>query len=357
MKSRKWAAFLAAIMILAACGNGDGGDDAAEGADADGAPRELDDDRDDAATDDVPEDWPDELVLTLQPAEDAGALIEDAEVLAGLLADRLGIPVLAEVPQDYAAVIEALGSGRVDIGGGFGPIDVARAMDQADAEPILQSERFGEFLYVSQWFTNDPETYCEDEPVEEVYEEDGDAYPMRFCNGVNELESAEEGPVGLEFLENAGNADISFVAEGSISGQVFPAFGLLEAGYDLDELDTEFAGGHPESVLRVYNGDSSVGVSYVDARQAVVGEFGDVGEQVVVFAWSAPIPNDGFVVRGDLPEDLKRAITDALRGIAGHEEDGQVLLDLYNVEGLRPADPDDFQNARDVDATLGEHLD
>jgi phosphonate transport system substrate-binding protein len=357
MTSRKWAAFLAAIMILAACGNGDGGDDAAEGSDADEAPQELDDDRDDAATDGVPEDWPDELVLTLQPAEDASALIEDAEVLAGLLADRLGIPVVAEVPQDYAVVIEALRSGRVDIGGGFGPINVARAMDQADAEPILQSERFGEFLYASQWFTNDPETYCEDEPVEEVYEEDGEVYPMRFCNGVNERESAEEGPVGLEFLENAGNADISFVSEGSISGQVFPAFGLLEAGFDLDELDTEFASGHPESVLRVYNGDSSVGVSYVDARQDVVAEFGDVGERVVVFAWSAPIPNDGFVVRGDLPEDLKWAITDALLGIAEHEEDGQVLLDLYNIEGLRPADPGDFQNARDVDATLGEHLD
>jgi phosphonate transport system substrate-binding protein len=363
MKSRKWAAFLAASMILAACGgNGDGGDDAADPADtAEGDATEETDDEgaetdDGEAAGDVPADWPESLVLTLQPAESSTELLEDAEVLGELLSERLGVPVEAEVPNDYQAVIIALQSGQADIGGGFGPVNVARAMDQADAEPILQAERFGEFLYVSQWFTNDPDTFCEDTPVEETYEEDGEEYTFLFCNGVNEAETSEEGPIGLEFLENVADVPISFVSEGSASGQVFPAFGLIEAGYELGELDTFTSGGHPESVASVYNGDAVVGVSYNDAREDLVAEIPDVGEQVVVFAWSAPIPNDGFVVRGDLPEDLKQAITDALLDIAQDEADGQVLLELYNIDGFRPADPADFENAREVDAELGELL-
>jgi len=179
---------------------------------------------------------------------------------------------------------------------------------------------------------------------------------MLFCNGVSELESPEDGPIGLEFLEFVEDVPISFVSEGSASGQVFPAFGLIEAGFDLAELDTFTSGGHPESVLSVYNGDATVGVSYNDARQDLVAEFPDVGEEVVVFAWSAPIPNDGFVVRGDLPDDLKQAITDALLDIAQDEADGAVLLELYNIDGFREADPADFENARQVDAELGELL-
>lgn len=157
-------------------------------------------------------------------------------------------------------------------------------------------------------------------------------------------------------LENAADVTISFVSEGSASGQVFPSFGLIEAGYDLDSLDTIFAGGHPESVLAVANGDATIGVSFNDAREELVAENSNIGEQVVVFAWSAPIPNDAFVVRGDLPDDLKAAITEALLEIANDEEAGQVLRDLYNIDGFRPADPADFENARRVDQELGELL-
>jgi len=349
MNLRKWAALAAVTALVAACGNGEEAPE--ETPEAAEAPAETEE----APADDRA-DWPDSLVLTLQPAENPEALIDDAQILGDMLADRLGIEVTAEVPTDYQAVIVGLQTGEADIGGGFGPVNVARAMDQAGAEPILQSERFGEFLYVSQWFTNDPDTFCADEPVEGIYEEDGEEFTMLFCNGVNELQTSEEGPVGLEALENAGDVTISFVSAGSASGEVFPAFGLIEMGYDLDELDTMYAGGHPESVLAVANGDATIGVSYNDAREDLVQERASIGEEVIVFAWSAPIPNDGFVIRGDLPQSLKDAVTEALLDIAQDEADGEVLLDLYNIDGFRPADPADFDNAREVDAQLGELL-
>ncbi len=365
MKMRKFAAFVAVAALVAACGNGE--DPAEETPEADAeveAPAE--DPEEDPAEDEAPEeddaaaaddeDWPDSLLMTLQPAENPEALIDDAQALGDMLSEKLGIEVEAEVPTDYQAVIVGLQTGQADIGGGFGPVNVARAMDQAGAEPILQSERFGEFLYVTQWFTNDPDTFCEDEPVEEIYEDDGEEYVMLFCNGVNELETSEEGPIGTEMLENAGDVTISFVSQGSASGEVFPAFGLIEMGYELDELDTMYAGGHPESVLAVANGDATIGVSFNDAREDLVEEVPDIGEQVVVFAWSDPIPNDGFVIRGDLPQSLKDAVTEALLEIAEDEEQGEVLLDLYNIDGFREADPADFEVARQVDQELGELL-
>ena len=70
MRIRKWVALSAATAMLAACAGDNGDGDAA-------AP----DDNGDAAGE-AGEDWPDELVLTLQPAEDADELLDDAGVLA-----------------------------------------------------------------------------------------------------------------------------------------------------------------------------------------------------------------------------------------------------------------------------------
>ena len=108
----------------------------------------------------VPEGWPDKLIFTLTPSQETGGLIDTAQPLADMLAAELGIEVEALVPTDYAGVIVALESGQAQVAGGLGPRQMVQAEEQAGAELILQSERFGSLLYVTQWFTNDPDTYC-----------------------------------------------------------------------------------------------------------------------------------------------------------------------------------------------------
>ena len=63
-----------------------------------------------------------------------------------------------------------------------------------------------------------------------------------------------------------------------------------------------------------------------------------------MFAWSFPIPNDGFAVAGDLPPDLQDAITAAFIDIA-ETHDGQAMLqELYEIDGLQPVDPSDYDS-------------
>src|SRR6056297_1574508 len=116
----------------------------------------------DEAAEEVPADWPESIVFTLTPSAEAGGLIETADPLAELLEAELGIDVEPLVPTDYAGVIVALQSGQAQVAGGLGPRQMVQAEEQAGAELILQAERFGSLLYVTQWFTNDPDTYCDD---------------------------------------------------------------------------------------------------------------------------------------------------------------------------------------------------
>ena len=356
-------------LVLAACGSDEDTSEApTTEAPAEDAPVDTEAPADDAPVDteapaaDAPADteapaedmdregWPESVVFTLTPSQETGGLIETAQPLADLLAAELGLEVEALVPSDYAGVIVALQSGQAQIAGGLGPSQMVQAADTAGAELILQAVRFGDSQYVTQWFTNNPDEFCDDTPVAD---EDG----FLFCNGVDEATGPGDGPIGADKLSLVAGKTVSFVDQGSTSGYLIPSLGLLEAGIDpLDDIESLFAGGHDSSVQAVYDGDAEVGVSFNDARGGVSETVPDVGETVVVFGWSSPIPNDGFAVGGDLPESLQQAIAEAFISIAA-TEDGAVLLDeLYEIDGLVPVPDGSYDIIRDLEIELADLL-
>ncbi|CAN5223473.1 phosphate/phosphite/phosphonate ABC transporter substrate-binding protein [soil metagenome] len=304
------------------------------------------DDATDDATDEAAaaggEDWPDSIVFGLVPSREADVIIESAQPLADALSAELGIEVESVVPQDYTGLTEAMGTGQADIGA-FGPLGIVRAQERAGVELILQSERFGSATYHTQYMTNNPDKYCSDEVVED---EDG----FKYCNGTLD---AEEGPAGEESIASV-DGTLSFVDPTSASGYLIPALQMIEAGVDIDSLDSTFAGGHDNSVLAVNSGDVEVGLSFDDARTTVIEEAPDVADNVVVFAYSEEIPNDGFVVRGDLPDDLKQAITDALLEYSATEEGQETLNAIYEIDALVPADDASLDVIRRADEELGD---
>lgn len=335
------AAFAVSALVLAACGGDDTADSAAEVTDATEAG--------DSEATDVPGDWPESVVFTLTPSQETGGLIETAQPLADMLAERLGIGVEALVPTDYAGVIVALQSGQAQIAGGLGPRQMVQAEEQAGAQLILQSERFGSLTYVTQWFTNDPDTFCDDEPVAD---EDG----FLFCNGTLDAAVAD-GPIAQDKLALLEGQTVSFVDQGSTSGYAIPALQLVEVGLDpIDDVDGVFAGGHDNSVRAVYDGDAVAGTSFNDARGTIVEEVPDVGEKVVVFAWSGPIPNDGFAVAGDLPQSLVDAITQAFVDITEDEGGLALLQELYEIDDLVPVTSSDYDVIRELERELGDVL-
>jgi phosphonate transport system substrate-binding protein len=285
----------------------------------------------------------DKLVFGFVPSREADQLVDSADALAKVLSDALGVEVEAFVSQDYTALTEALASGQADIGA-FGPLGVVRAIDQANAEFVLQSSRFGSFTYHTQYMTNDPDTYCLDEPVAD---EDGNLY----CNGTLD---ADEGPVGADAIAKiTADTELAYVDATSTSGYLIPALQMQELGVDISGFDF-FAGGHDASVQAVYDGDVAVGLAFDDARSTISEQFPDVGEKVIVFAYSEEIPNDGFVVRSELPQDVKDTIVSAMLEYADTEEGMTVLDELYEIEGLREGDPAVLDVVRRADEELGE---
>ena len=341
------------MLVIAAC---TGGGASPSGAATESEPAESAATGESAAGDDTA-DWPDNIVIGFVPSREADTLVENIADLETALAEGLSeaagreITVEGFVPSDYTGLVTAMESGQAHIGA-FGPFSLLQARDRAGAEIILQSERNGGATYHTQFFTNNPDKYCEDEPVEN---DRGDAGTFLNCNGTDrDADERPEGPVAEDAIAGIEpGTTVSFVEETSASGYIFPATIFLNNDIDPEEdLERVFAGGHDASVIAVCEGDAEVGVSFDDAR-AIAESTCDIANEVVVFAYGPEIPNDGWAVLADLPESLKEAITQTLLDYAGSEEGQATLEAIYEIDNLVPADEESFQIVEDAAEQLG----
>ena len=284
---------------------------------------------------------PDSLVLALVPSQDQNGLVETAAPLTDFLTEELGIEVTGVVSKDYQAAVEAMGAGQAQIG--FLPsLQLWQANDMYDAEVVLQTERNGNISYPAQFMTNNPDKYCDDEPVER----DG----MLFCNGAD----AMQGPAGLDSITKVEGAKVAVLGPGSPAGYIYPILALQEAGIDTDNgIEQLPVTANDASVLAVYNGDAEVGFSFWDARTIVQKDTPDVGEKVVVFAMTEEIPNDGVALGADLSPELRERIATALEDFSNTEEGSEVLQSIYSITKLAPADPESLDVVARAAQALG----
>ena len=279
--------------------------------------------------------WPKELVLGLVPSLEAEAMVDNLEPLADFLSEELGMPVTSFVPQDYTGLVEALGTGRADIGM-LPPFAAMLGQRRYDIETILISVREGETGYRSQFMTNDP-SVCETPVVE-------DERGYLTCHA----------DVGV--LEGE---TVAFTDPNSTSGFLFPSVHLMKRGID-PQKDVEglFVGGHDSAALAVYAGDVRFAVAYDDVRLFIEPQYPDIGQKVITFAHTEMIPNDGVQLRPGLPEDLQTAIAEAFVKLTEVQADlpreEKVLWVLYEIDGFVPATEGLYDPVRDAYELLRE---
>jgi phosphonate transport system substrate-binding protein len=317
---------------------------------------------------------PEILVAGFVPSREANVLVTNIKPLTDYLTEELDHLVWGNVTQSYAGLVIAMETGQAQIGV-LPPFGMVQAMDRAGVIPILQTQRDGEVTYHAQWFTNNPDKYCLDEPVAKQYKvadgkvvawdaegevvdqytnRDGETYTLLNCNGTDVAETEAGytfGPKGEDAigLVEPGTA-MSYTHTGSTSGFIFPALQLIEiAGLDpLEDLDEAMNGGHDNSVVAVCNGDSEVGVSFDDAREIVSPKDCPALSEMVVFALSAEIPSDGIGVTPDLPEEFVQQLIDALLAFAETPEGADILDSVYQIDTYGLADVAQYELVREA---------
>lgn len=253
-------------------------------------------------------EWPESLVLGMVPSREVSRMIESLDPLCDLLSAELDMPVQGAILTNFTGVIEAMGTGRVDVGI-FGPFALVLAEERHDAKIILNSIRRGSDSYKAQFLVREDS--------------------------------------GFETVEDLRGKVLAFVDPASAGGFLFPFVHLMEHEIDPDkDLTYIFAGSHDAAVMAVYNKDVDAATTFDDARLEITDEYPDVLDVVKILEYTTPIPNDGVAVRKELHPQLIQAIQQAFITIGETEEGQELLSTLYNVTGYVEADSERYDIVR-----------
>jgi phosphonate transport system substrate-binding protein len=127
--------------------------------------------------------------------------------------------------------------------------------------------------------------------------------------------------------------------------------------------ETTFAMRHDNVVSMIYQGQVDAGAAFYvsptegkiqDARMLVLGQYPDVEKKIVILGLTDPIPNDPVVFRKDMPEEMKKKISEALARFATTPAGQEALQKISGVTGLIPASDKDYDKTREYLKAVGK---
>ena len=265
-----------------------------------------------------------ELTFAVVPAENASGVTERWTPFVAYLSKELGVKVTLRIANDYAAVIEGMRAGQLDVAS-FGPFSYVIAKDSGiNLEPAASGtdEEGGEPSYTSL------------------------AY-VKSSN--NDIQS----------LSDLNGKTVCFVDQASTSGYLVPMKGLKELGIDLDkDLTPVMAGGHDASILSLVSGNCDVAFAH-NSMVTTLAKSGQIQESDVKSIWeSDPITEDPIAVNRDtLDDETADKIIEAIRekankpalveeGICDNEDDCTLPEELG--WGYVKVEDSDFDSIRDI---------
>lgn len=263
--------------------------------------------------------------LAFVPSQDTARITASGNAIKASLERTTGLTWKVSVPTSYAATIEAMCAGQIDVAF-LAPLSFVLANDRGCADVMLASLRNDE--------NGRPNSTYNSQIL------------VRTDSGINDI----SGLRGKKF---------AFVDPISASGTLYPTLTIKEkTGQEPRTFfsETLFAGGHDRAVLALYNRQVEGAASFIDARDQLERTFPDIKQVTKRISTAGPIPNDTVSIRRGFPDDLKRQIQDALLEYAKTDEGKRALRDLYTIDGFEIVENKFYDSVREAAKLAGVNL-
>jgi phosphonate transport system substrate-binding protein len=219
----------------------------------------------------------DTLVFASIPSEESTSLQQSYAPVIAMLERETGTTIEFQNATDYAAVIEGMRAGQIDIAL-LGPFSYVLAKGQ---DPGIT-------------------------PVAAVVDAPGDE-PGYQSYGITAAGSA------ITDLAGFAGRKVCFVDPNSTSGYLYPTAGLIQAGVDPAKgITPVFAGGHDASALSVASGQCDAGFAYDQIVDRQLIDSGQLQPGQLRVVWrSETIAGSPITVASDVDPQRRQVIADA----------------------------------------------
>lgn len=249
------------------------------------------------------------IVITFVPSGDVGTITKAGTAIADCLSKLTGLTYQIEVGTNFAASIEAMGSGHAQFSF-LNTFSILLAQAKYQVVPDLVALRN---------YKGKLENY----------------YQGQFIANNN---------ANIKSIADLKGKTFCFVDPNSTSGYIIPRIVLKANGIDPDKdlKAATNAGSHDNVAIAVYKGDCDAGATFVDVRtdsKAVVSAYPDILDKVSQFYLTDNIPNDGLQHAKGVDQTIVDATVKGLLFIAGDKGGVAMLKSLYSYGGLVKIDP------------------
>jgi phosphonate transport system substrate-binding protein len=257
------------------------------------------------------------LTMAFTPSRDPAALQGAADAFVKLLSQLSAVPVRAQVASDYAGVIEALRSRRVDLA----------------------------FVHPVGYVLAHREAGC-DILVRDVWQ-DRTAYKASFYVRKDS---------GIRSLEELRGRTIAFVDPASSSGYIYPMVLLIKRGLVQNRdpksffKEALFAGTHEAALRALLQGRVAAATTFDRAPQIHLKD-PSLEAQLVSVAETPDIPEAGICARPGLPPGQIAVLKQALLSMK-RPDHAAVLRDIYDIDGFVEGRDADYDPVRDALALM-----
>ena len=255
------------------------------------------------------------LNVQFVPTNNDGSMEAKTGPFADYLSEKLGMDVNVTLATDYSTIVEAMASGKVDLGI-MPPAAYVQARNLDAAEAILSS----------QLVKYDEDT---EEPIE-------GEYTSTFKGEV--LVKADS---DMESLEDRKGKKIATLSPNSASGYIYPVAEMKDLGIDpLTDCTLTTVNDIPSEMTAVLNGQQDACFVFQGARYVFSSKFTDYDlykDLKVLYLTEGDIPNDAIAVQPSMDDDLKAQIKDVFLNMADDEE-GKEAMSLWGHTGYGEAD-------------------
>jgi phosphonate transport system substrate-binding protein len=232
------------------------------------------------------------LRVSMIPTTDPSKMLRDAEPLVARLETATGRKVTLTIPQNYAAVVEALVQGQVDVAhlGGF---TFVQASKRAGAVPLVQRDRDREFH-------------------------------SKFITARDDVRN----------LADLEGKRFAFGDVNSTSGHLMPAYFMRKEGVDPVVVDQAiYTGAHDATALAVSERRVDAGALDEAVWERLTRE-GKIDPAKVRVFWTTPAFVDYvWVARKDLDPAVAAKIAEAFLSLDPGKAEDKPVLDLLSAKG------------------------
>jgi phosphonate transport system substrate-binding protein len=140
---------------------------------------------------------------------------------------------------------------------------------------------------------------------------------------------------------------VSYPAPTALAATMLPQHYLHSHGLDImQDVENRYVGSQESAVMNVFLGHTAAGATWPPPWQAMVKERPELARQLEVKWQTASLPNNGLVVRDDIPRALVDQVATLLLELHQHAE-GRAMLQRMELSRFEAADDTTYQPVRD----------